>query len=96
MEKQKIYSKIIALLLLWLSSANLFAQHEYKNMRIGIEVNGQLVNDAKVVLHDNDTCTFFLLDKNGNKVTYLSSNENYSFEWNLRFPTMLGDVKSKK
>lgn len=96
MEKQKIYSKIIFLLLLWLSPANIFAQYEYKKMRIGVEVNGQPVNNDKVVLHDNDTCTFFLLDKNGNKVTYLSSNKNYSFKWNIKFPCRGGGTWKKQ
>lgn len=98
MEKQKLYSKITTIFLtaLFLSTVHVFAQYDYKNMRIGVEVNGQPVTTDKVTLHDNDTCTLFLWDKDGNKVTYLSSNENYSFEWNLRFPTMSGGVKSGK
>lgn len=95
MEKQKIYSKIIVLLLFCLLPVNISAQYDYKNMRIGVEVNGQPFN-GKVVLHDNDTCTFFLLDKEGNKVTYLSSKENYSFEWNIKFPKTGGGIWKKR
>lgn len=98
MGKQNVYGKIrtVFLTAFFLLAVHAFAQYDYKNMRIGAEVNGQPVSTDKVTLHDNDTCTLFLLDKEGRKVTYLSSDENYSFEWNLRFPMMSGDVKSGK
>lgn len=95
MGKWKVHNKMTVLLTIFsLSSACLSAQNDFDYMHIGVEVNGKPVC-GKVVLHDNDTCTFFLLDKNGNKVTYLSSKENFSFEWNLKFTTTSGGTFKK-
>ena len=94
MARRKVYNKVIILFSTFcLTSVSLFAQYDFSHMRLGAEVNGKQVCD-KVVLHDNDTCTFFLMDKNGNKVTYLPSEKNYSFEWNLKFPTISGGTRN--
>lgn len=95
MEKWKVHNKMTILLtILCLLSVRLSAQNDFDYMYIGAEVNGKPVS-GKIVLHDNDTCTFFLLDKNGNKVTYLSSKENFSFEWNFKFTTTSGGTFKK-
>lgn len=94
MENQKVYGALIICLIIIFCPFVLYSQ-EYNQLHIGAEVNGDLVYD-KVVLHDNDTCSFFLLDRYGNKVTSISEDNGLVLEWNLKFQTTSGKVLKYK
>lgn len=92
MENQKVYSALIICLIIIFCPFALYSQ-EYNQLHIGAEVNGDLVYD-KVVVHDKDTCSFYLMDKNGRKQTSLSGD--ISLGWYLSFPTRKGELWYKK
>lgn len=93
MEKQKVYTKVVFLLFVFCHVVNVSAQ-DFNKMHIGAEVNGKLV-DGELVLHDTDSCTFFLLDEQGCRMTCLPQGDNYSLTWNLCFKSIYGDVWKK-
>lgn len=56
-------------------------------------MNGSYM-DKDIILHDKDSCTFFLLDGQGNMIER-SSQEDEEFLWEVRFKDRNGKIWSK-
>lgn len=95
---QKIYCSIVSTVLLSWAIRTVGAAERssdsFKSLSIKTVVNGKSIVD-NVIVHDNDSCVFFLKDKNGNKFEP-SEGEEIRYEWFVECKEVGGRNKQYK
>ena len=91
MEKQENNIKITVLLFAILLAVLPMQAFDYGKLHIATEINGERVNDVPI-LKDNDHCSFFIADQQGDKVEI---PEGIETKWSISFKGHDGFVQSE-